>query len=321
MISIKEKELLIKEIVALTDTDLMYLKDLDSDADYDWKYFVAYRIRGMLMKRTLEHNQRQAMYAGKEQKEHYEILCDYVSSLYDIDWLRNVLDWDSIFSDYDYRTVAMNKENVIRALGYEGFIEFLELIVEFDFMNKNSETFKNLYNEFGSEMIPLFEKALYKALDNVDLSMSNREIATYVNKAMAHKYYDLKLEQDGKIRVKHGDKYYYPVAEFSDEQDAWMLFMNRTFSYIGVEPLANVLTKKQFEFVKSAYEISQSHYDNRDKDFFRWNHKGRMIVNKNCLAREIGVSEPNYTQTMKRINQRIDVVWADLLKAGLNKVA
>lgn len=46
-----------------------------------------------------------------------------------------------------------------------------------------------------------------------------------------------------------------------------------------------------------------------------------MIVNKNCLAREIGVSEPNYTQTMKRINQRIDVVWADLLKAGLNKVA
>lgn len=100
-----------------------------------------------------------------------------------------------------------------------------------------------------------------------------------------------------------------------------MLFMNRTFSYIGVEPLEDVLTKKQFEFLKSAYEISQSHYENRDKDFFRWNHKGRMIVSNCSLAKELGVSEQNYTQTMKRINQRIDIVWADLLKAGLKKIA
>ncbi|QPS71412.1 hypothetical protein [Lactococcus garvieae] len=321
MISIKEKELLIKEIIALTDTDLMYLKELDSDVDYDWKYFVAYRIRAMIMKRTLEHNQRTAMFAGKEQAERFEMLNGYVSTLYDVDYIRNVIDWDAIFVDHDYRSVAENKEDVIRVFGYEGFIEFLELVVEFDFMNKNSETFKNLYNDFSYDMLPLFRKALSRALDSTDFTLSNREIATYVNKVVAHKYYDLKLESDGKIRVKHGDKYYYPVAKFNEEQDAWMLFMNRTFSYIGVEPLEDVLTKKQFEFLKSAYEISQSHYENRDKDFFRWNHKGRMIVNKNCLAKEIGVSEPNYTQTMKRINQRIDIVWADLLKAGLKKIA
>lgn len=321
MISIKEKELLIKEIIALTDTDLMYLKELDSDVDYDWKYFVAYRIRGMIMKVTMEHNINESRHAGNERLESYEALNEYLSSLYDADWLRNKLDWDAIFGEYDYMSIIQNKEDVIGVFGYDGFVEFIDLAVQFDFMNKKSQTFRNKYDKISNKMMPLFEKALYKALDSTDLTMSNREIATYVNKVMAHKYYDLKLEQDGKIRVKHGDKYYYPVAEFSDEQDAWMLFMNRTFSYIGVEPLADVLTKKQFEFIKSAYEISQSHYDNRDKDFFRWNHKGRMIVNKNCLAREIGVSEPNYTQTMKRINQRIDIVWADLLKAGLKKIA
>lgn len=321
MISIKEKELLIKEIIALTDTDLMYLKDLDSDADYDWKYFVAYRIRGMIMKVTMEYNINSSRHAGKEQQECYEMLNGYLSSLYDVDYLRCQLDWDAIFGEHDYRSIVENKEDVIRVFGYEGFVEFIELAIQFDFMNKNSQTFKERYNDFSIKMLPLFKKALSRALDSTDFTLSNREIATYVNKVVAHKYYDLKLESDGKIRVKHGDKYYYPVAKFNEEQDAWMLFMNRTFSYIGVEPLEDVLTKKQFEFLKSAYEISQSHYENRDKDFFRWNHKGRMIVSNCSLAKELGVSEQNYTQTMKRINQRIDIVWADLLKAGLKKIA
>ena len=121
--------------------------------------------------------------------------------------------------------------------------------------------------------------------------------------------------------MKHKDKYYYPVAEFKENQDVWLLFMGKTFKHIGIEPLEKLLTRKQFDFLSRVYEISQIHYENRDMDFFRFNYKGRMIVNNKHIAKEIGVSESNYTQTMKRINQRIDSVWDKMLDESLSMVA
>ena len=311
------KEKIINEIFELSNTELLYLNDLPSDSDCHWKYFVAYRIRTTIIKRAFDYNQKNLMFA--KNTDSYEELEMHLTTLYYTDYCRG-LEWDSIDKNYDFSSILENEVLVKRALGYEGWLSLKELMKEFNIMNRNSKEFIELYNSFRDSALPLFKQALDRVLDLVDYSKSNQEIASFVNIAMTNDYYTLKIKSEGKVRVKHKNKYYFPVAEFKEGQDIWLLFMGKTFKHIGIEPLEKLLTRKQFDFLSRVYEISQIHYENRDMDFFRFNHKGRMIVNNKHIAKEVGMSEPNYTQTMKRINLRINSVWEGMFENYLTSI-
>lgn len=310
-----DKEKIINEIFELSNTDLLYLNDLPSDSDCHWKYFVAYRIRRIIIGRALDYNQKSLKFA--KNTERYEELEMHLTTLYYTDYCR-CLDWDNIDKNYDFSSIIENEALVKRALGNEGWLSLKELMKEFNIMNRHSQEFIELYNGFRDINLPLFKQALEIVLDLVDWNKCNKEIASFINMVMTNNYYALKMKLEGRVRVKHGDKYYFPTAEFKENQDIWLLFLGKTFKHIGVEPLERLLTRKQFDFLCRAYEISQKHYENRDMDFFRWNYKGRMVVSNKNIAKELGVSEPNYTQTMRRINQRIDSVWDELLEESLS---
>ncbi len=91
----------------------------------------------------------------------------------------------------------------------------------------------------------------------------------------------------------------------------------QTFKFVGIDNFKSVLTRKQYQFLIEAYMIVRGHYDNKDIEWFRFDKKGNVKLNKRKLSNELGVSEVNFNQTMKRIQERIDKVFADVFSEYL----
>ena len=254
-------------------------------------------------------------YEKQDKLEDNTELNEMLEFLMDADWIN--IDYVQVFRDKNYSSVYNCKQDIDDYLGNMSDVLFKH-IESFEFMQSNSIDFTDIYKEIEDLMLPLFIEALKIGLDKVDMSKSGREKATYVNKVVLTQYIQLQLKRDGKIRVREGDVSYYITPKIKDEIDPWFLILKQTFSIIGVEKIQGVLTKKQYSSLTSAYEIVERKLQEKDYDWFRYDKKGNPKLIKRNIANELGISESNYIQTMKRIQEKIDNVFVLLFQDYLD---
>ena len=294
--------------------DLSWLKT-GAREDTDWLMFVAYRIKAMLLNSVYKKNQAIMTYEKQDLNQDYQDFQDMLWSFEDSGVFK--FDWDRIWKKKDYQEIVDNIDLVTARFGYGVAVDLRKLIHEFEFMQSSSEEFMALYSEYESSMLPLLMAGLSKGLDAVDESKTGKEKAKYINRIILTEFIKLQKERDGYILIREGGKRYYIKPGLKDDMDCWKLLTKQTFKFVGIDNYENVLTRKQYQFILEAYMIVKEHYDNKEIEWFRFDKKGNVKLNKRKLSSELGVSEVNFNQTMKRIQQRIDKVFADVFSEYL----
>lgn len=287
--------------------DLSWLKT-GAREDTDWLMFVAYRIKAMMLNSVYKKNQAIMTFEKQELNQDYQEFQDMLWSFQDSGMIK--LDWDRIWKKKDYQEIVDNIGLVTERFGYGVAVDLMNLINEFKFMQSSSEEFMALYSEYESSMLPLLMAGLSKGLDTVDESKTGKEKAKYINRIILTEFIKLQKERDGYILIREGGKRYYIKPELKDDMDCWKLLTKQTFKFVEIDNFESVLTRKQYQFILEAYMIVKEHYDNKDIEWFRFDKKGNVKLNKRKLSSEMEVSEVNFNQTMKRIQQRIDKVFA-----------
>lgn len=294
--------------------DLSWLKT-GAREDTDWLMFVAYRIKAMMLNSVYKKNQAIMTYEKQELNEDYQDFQNFLWSIQDSGAFR--FDWNRIWEKKDYQEIVDNIDLVISMFGYGVSVDLMNLIHEFRFMQSDSEEFMALYTKYEKDMLPLLMAGLSKGLDKVDDSKTGKEKAKYINRIILTEFVRLQKERDGYILIRESGKRYYIKPELKDDIDCWKLLLKQTFKFVGVDNFESVLTRKQYQLLIEAYMIVKGHYDNKDIEWFRFDKKGNVKLNKRKLSNELGVSEANFNQTMKRIQERIDKVFADVFSEYL----
>lgn len=294
--------------------DLSWLKT-GAREDTDWLMFVAYRIKAMMLNSVYKKNQAIMTYEKQELNEDYQDFQNFLWSIQDSGAFR--FDWNRIWEKKDYQEIVDNIDLVISMFGYGVSVDLMNLIHEFRFMQSDSEEFMALYSKYEKDMLPLLMAGLSKGLDKVDDSKTGKEKAKYINRIIITEFVRLQKERDGYILIRESGKRYYIKPELKDDIDCWKLLLKQTFKFVGVDNFESVLTRKQYQLLIEAYMIVKGHYDNKDIEWFRFDKKGNVKLNKRKLSNELGVSEANFNQTMKRIQERIDKVFADVFSEYL----
>lgn len=294
--------------------DLSWLKT-GAREDTDWLMFVAYRIKAMMLNSVYKKNQAIMTYEKQELNEDYQDFQNFLWSIQDSGAFR--FDWNRIWEKKDYQEIVDNIDLVISMFGYGVSVDLMNLIHEFRFMQSDSEEFMALYSKYEKDMLPLLMAGLSKGLDKVDDSKTGKEKAKYINRIILTEFVRLQKERDGYILIRESGKRYYIKPELKDDIDCWKLLLKQTFKFVGVDNFESVLTRKQYQLLIEAYMIVKGHYDNKDIEWFRFDKKGNAKLNKRKLSNELGVSEANFNQTMKRIQERIDKVFADVFSEYL----
>lgn len=311
-----EKEKIINQVEEYMTEDLTWLQD-GSDDTTDWLMFVAYRIKAMMLNSVYKKNQAIMTYEKQELNEDYNDFLDMLLTMEDSGIFR--FDWDKINKKRDYQEIVDNINLVTNMYGYGVSVDLLNLINRFKFMQSDSEEFMALYSEYEKDMLPLLIAGLSKGLDKVDDSKTGKEKTKYINRIILTEFVRLQKERDGYILIRESGKRYYIKPELKDDMDCWKLLTKQTFKFVGIDNFESVLTRKQYQFLIEAYMIVRGHYDNKDIEWFRFDKKGNVKLNKRKLSGELGVSEVNFNQTMKRIQKRIDKIFADVFSEYLKK--
>lgn len=294
--------------------DLSWLKT-GAREDTDWLLFVAYRIKAMMLNSVYKKNQAIMTYEKQELNEDYNDFLDMLWTMEDSGAFP--FDWHKINKKRDYQEIVDNINLVTNMYGYGVSVDLLNLINTFKFMQSDSEEFMDLYSEYENDMLPLLMAGLSKGLDAVDDSKTGKEKAKYINRIILTEFIRLQKERDGYILIREGGKRYYIKPELKDDIDCWKLLTKQTFKFVSVDNFESVLTRKQYQFLIESYMIVKGHYDNKDIEWFRFDKKGNVKLNKRKLSDELGVSEVNFNQTMKRTQERIDKVFADVFSEYL----
>ncbi|MDM7533494.1 hypothetical protein QUE06_00765 [Lactococcus lactis] len=311
-----EKEKIINQVEEYMTEDFTWLQD-GSDDTTDWLMFVAYRIKAMMLNSVYKKNQAIMTYEKQELNEDYNDFLDMLLTMEDSGIFR--FDWDKINKKRDYQEIVDNINLVTNMYGYGVSVDLLNLINRFKFMQSDSEEFMALYSEYEKDMLPLLIAGLSKGLDKVDDSKTGKEKTKYINRIILTEFVRLQKERDGYILIRESGKRYYIKPELKDDMDCWKLLTKQTFKFVGIDNFESVLTRKQYQFLIEAYMIVRGHYDNKDIEWFRFDKKGNVKLNKRKLSGELGVSEVNFNQTMKRIQKRIDKIFADVFSEYLKK--
>ena len=311
-----EKEKIINQVEEYMTEDLTWLQD-GSDDTTDWLLFVAYRIKSFILNNAYKKNQALITYSKQDLNEDYNEFLDMLLTMEDSGIFR--FDWNRIWKKRNYTEILDNLDLVESTYGYAVKIDLLNLIEKFRFMQSDSEEFIALLKGIEEDVKPLLMQGLSNALDYVDWNRTEKEVCKYVNKILLTEFIRLQKERDGYILIRESGKRYYIKPELKDDIDCWKLLTKQTFKFVSVDNFESVLTRKQYQFLIESYMIVKGHYDNKDIEWFRFDKKGNVKLNKRKLSNELGVSEVNFNQTMKRIQERIDKVFADVFSEYLKK--
>lgn len=309
-----EKEKIINQVEEYMTEDLTWLQD-GSDDTTDWLLFVAYRIKSFILNNAYKKNQALITYSKQDLNEDYNEFLDMLWTMEDSGIFR--FDWNRIWKKRNYTEILDNLDLVESTYGYAVKIDLLNLIEKFRFMQSDSEEFLALLKGIEEDVKPLLMQGLSNALDYVDWSRTEKEVCKYVNKILLTEFIRLQKERDGYILIRESGKRYYIKPELKDDIDCWKLLLKQTFKFVSVENFESVLTRKQYQFLIESYMIVKGHYDNKDIEWFRFDKKGNVKLNKRKLSGELGVSGVNFNQTIKRIQERIDKVFADVFSEYL----
>lgn len=303
----EEKDLIVNKVLSYMEQDLTHLKTDAKETD-DWLLFVAYRIKAMILNASYKKAQMKHRYERKDLKEEYEDLEDFIYFILDADWIK--IDYQSV-KDGNYKTFYDNKEDIDMYLGSMSIV-FFNLIEKFSFITSDSPEFKAIHKEISDKMLPLFIEALYIGLDKIDMNKSGREKAKYLNKVVLTQFVQLQMKRDGIVRIREKENTFYVKPEIRDDEDSWKIIIGRTLKFVGVESLKPSLTRNQYKLLNDVYDITKEKIELKDYDWFRWDKNGHPKLIKRNVANHLGMSESNYIQSMKRIENKIDEVFVTI---------
>jgi hypothetical protein len=183
---------------------------------------------------------------------------------------------------------------------------------------EGNEEFRGCYSERKSQWMPMFKEALEYALFKVDVSKSDKEIISYINKAMMTKFIEIQMRENNVKRVRKGDKSVYVKAEVQEGEDAWMLMFGKSLNFIGLDSFDLWLTPKQRKFVECVHSIIETDLKENNVDAFKWSKDGKPVLNKRYLATRMDMEETNFKQTLKRCEKKIKENWKQAMDTHLS---
>ncbi|WP_374187616.1 hypothetical protein ACEPPU_07245 [Priestia aryabhattai] len=302
----------IEHVLGMVDTveNMKYTGTSNTD---DGLKFIANRIRALIVKNVMKERQVDIKTRKEETDVWYEELQDFISGLADADWID--LDFRAIYK-YDFTSIYNKRDEIkdyLRDTEYENLFTIVDRFTAMQSLEGNEE-FRGCYSERKADWMPLFKEALEYALIKVDADKSEKEIISYINKAMMTKFIDLQMKRDNLKRIRKGNESTYVKVETDEETDVWMLMFGKTLKHIGgVEAFALWLTPKQVKFVTEVYNIIERDLKNNNVDAFKWNKDSKPVLKKRYLAEQMGMEETNFKQTLNRCKKKIFDNWKEVI--------
>ena len=257
-----ENKEIVQKVLTLIELDLKGIKDSGEELPEGDLFFIAYRIRALLMKDALQAQNYHNKYVRQDRRAMYKEFWGYMKSLfnashfaerdefgkvvvgfdnYAIDFEEDYMnEYKYSFEDLEYEEYDFNFHEIVNEQKFDSLfrnqhelmIEFpydypriLELAREFQDISKNSEEGKKFFEQSKKRLLPFMIPALEYALHKVDPDRVPKEVVRYVNRAMLTKYIELFQEGEGKKRIYDPatKKNYYVDPSF--DVDPWLLIL------------------------------------------------------------------------------------------------
>ncbi|MBS4207466.1 hypothetical protein [Bacillus sp. FJAT-50079] len=338
----------IQKILGYVDMDLMkYGYDEGKEnLDVDGLIYIAIKIRASLLKDCFrERNFRYKYQSDAEDKADYKALFGNKNKLkdyfFDENKHANLKDWDDnegynvIKADdtesywledlkdnpwlgvdidevenYNFDSIWKNKGKLERHYGGQSH-ELFYLCKKFRKLSQDSREFKRDFKETKKKLLPFFVEALKHGLKKIDVERDEKEIVKYLNLALQTKFIELQMKETGVKRIRNGKESHYIKPKFSDdaENEAWMMILGKSLKFIGADAFDGYLTKSQKEFMLKVYSIVKGEIENEKVESFWWTPDGKAYLKKIYVAERMEMSEANFKNTLKRIENKIYDNW------------
>ncbi|MGI2792220.1 hypothetical protein [Bacillus cytotoxicus] len=340
-----ENKEVIQKVLELIELDLKAIKESEEELPEGDLFFVAYRIRALLMKDALQRMNYHNKYNRQERRSMYKEFQGYIKSLFNVseyaerdeygilkvgfDEYANELGFESlepleyyfnfheIVNEQKYDSLFENSLELM-TLFPNDYQRILELAKEFQDTSKNSETFKQFFEQSKERLLPHLIKGLEYALHKVDPYRRPKEVVRYVNRAMLTKYIELFQESEGKKRVYDHKEKKTHFVDPSFNVDPWLLLMiwdnkGHTLSWVGIDAFDIYLAKTQKEFLLDVHQAVKEELEKENREAFRWSKKGEPIIKKRYFAEKLGISEANFKMKLRNIVKVIQTNWREAL--------
>ncbi|USK45809.1 hypothetical protein [Cytobacillus oceanisediminis] len=340
-----ENKEVIQRVLALIELDLKAIKESGEELPEGDLFFVAYRIRALLMKNALQSMNYHNKYHRQERRSMYMEFQGYIKSLFNVSEYAErdeygilKVGFDEYANELGFECLEpleyyFNFHEIVNEQKYDSLFEnslelmtlfpndyqrILELAKEFQDTSKNSETFKKFFEMSKERLLPHLIPALEYALHKVDSKRTPKEVVRYVNKAMLTKYIELFQESEGKKRIYDpaAKKTHYVDPSFN--VDPWLLLLiwdkkGHTLSWVGVDAFDIYLAKSQKEFLLDVYQAVKEELEKENREAFRWSKNGEPIIKKRYFAEKLVISEANFKMKMRNIVKVIQMNWREAL--------
>lgn len=197
------------------------------------------------------------------------------------------------------------------------FLEMIDEEIEFfnELHREEDEITEELYNEaLYNWAVP----ALEYALERVDSTRSDKEIVTYINRALYTKYVELRAKSQGLVRKRVNGhwEYYEPQQEFDEDNYNNQRIMQIIFKREDViYPLrwerVKILTQPQFLLLDKIEAVIREDVRRNDPAYFMENYNHGKVRYKYMAAR-LEMKYDRFIKNMQRIEKRI-FAWTDKL--------
>lgn len=148
--------------------------------------------------------------------------------------------------------------------------------------------------------------ALEHALSRVDVSRSEREVVSYINRAFETEYRRLFMLESGMVRLGRRDDdgqfmnvYVKPLAA-----EPWRIIFERHVSPEEVPDLLRKLTAKQRDYVERAYAVVAADIEAGELGEYKVSESGEYRLKIRYIAHKIGVEESNLRKCFQKLRRR-----------------
>ncbi|MEV5028521.1 hypothetical protein [Paenibacillus sp. LPE1-1-1.1] len=161
------------------------------------------------------------------------------------------------------------------------------------------------YEEAVSDIeLSLIVPALEYALSCVDVTKSEREIVSYVNRAFRSEYIRLQMEQNGTRRLGRRDSEgkFKAVYVQPQETKTWRIIFGT--DVVDVDAII-ALRASQRSFLERVREIVEGDSDKDNMSEYKVTEGGNYRIKNRYIADKLGIEESVFSRTISRIAAKI----------------
>lgn len=340
-----ENKRIIQKVLSLIDMDLKAIKENNEELPEGDLFFIAYRIRALLMKDALQAMNYHNKYNRQDRRAMVHEFNSYIESLFNasdyaerdeygvlkvgfaevatqvgfenLEIMEYYFNFDEIVNKNKYDSLFDNELELMSIFPHE-YRRILELARELQDTSKESETFKGYFEGSKERLLSPLIRGLEFALHKVDPNRSPREVVRYVNRAMFTKYIELFQKEQGKKRIYDTKTKKNYFVDTSFDVDPWLLILiwnkkGHTLRWLGIEAFKSHLTKSQREFLLQLFEAVQEELEKENQNAFRWTKKGEPVIQKRYFAKKLGMEEASFKMKLMRATRKVKENWEEVL--------